>query len=195
MPQPDAFLPCRQPPPTDRQSQSLKLASGRLEIQFLRQAGRWAHCVTVDAIPRWQSVEGDLPRGAGGSACTTADWPASPVLAEVDRVETNIGAALLAVGQIGRSHFSASVRPLETDRLLVEIACRIHRPPGWLGSVYRSLHTAGLSRTAADWLAITPGKLNRPTLPTTVTWAYELTVKGITASAPASCKPLSFQSR
>jgi len=61
---------------------------------------------------------------------------------ELAKVDSLQGAALVGVGQAGRSHYSASVTAEAGGTLRFEVACRISGEPGWLGSTYTALNTA-----------------------------------------------------
>ena len=142
---------------------AIALAAGRTEVVFTWAGDRWRHVVTVAGGPPWESVD------AAGDG--DPRWPASPPLVEVSRVETGGGPALAAVGLAGRSHFSASViaHPSAADTLLFEVACRLHEPPGWLGSSYR--RADGMIRVKAPGAAAA--------LPATVRWAYAIGPGGV----------------
>lgn len=161
---------------------------------FRPDGDRWSHQLLIDGTPCWQSVEGvpSLPKGMVPGL--SERWPASAVVTEVSRIEIAAGPALLAVGRAGRSHFSLSVAATEDDRLLFELACRLHEPPGWLGSVYRPLTAAGSVDPLADWHAISPAGVATAGVPATITWAYEFTPARIEACPPASCGRLVFPS-
>jgi hypothetical protein len=71
-----------------------------------------------------------------------ADWPDSPPLQQISWMEPTPGRRIaLLVGMAGKSHWSVSV---ETDSdkggFLFDVACRVHRAPDRLGSVYRCQH-------------------------------------------------------
>ncbi len=184
------------PDPTPRHRGPICLAVGRLELQFHWRADRWAHHLFRDGVACWQSVENlpDLP--ISSSLGITVNWPASPVFTEVSLVETASGPALLAVGRAGRSHFSASLAaaPDSSDTIVAELACRLHEPPGWLGSTYQPLPPDGPAAPSAGWLAVRPPCPADLQLPATICWAYHLTPAGIRALPPASCGPLMFRS-
>jgi hypothetical protein len=159
---------------------SWRIEHGRVAVTFVREDDRWGHVVAVDGIVVARSVEGPWPPGGDDR------WPASPVITEVLEVATANGPALAGVGRVGRSHVSACVAadPHQPDTLLVEIACRIHDGPGWLGSTYR-LTTAGpAAHGAGAMLRITAPAEPAAGLPRTVSWTYTIDPTGIGPAAP-----------
>jgi hypothetical protein len=144
----------------------VSLAAGDTVVAFTWSGDRWRHEVTSGG--RWiaESVE-----GAGDGDAT---WPASPALVELSLVDAGGTAAVVAVGLVGRSHFSASITPHPTqpDTLRFEIAGRLQEAPRWLGSTYRT--PTGIARTPAT---------HPPGFPATVTWAYTIGPEGILAEA------------
>jgi hypothetical protein len=158
----------------------IRLAAGRLVVEFTWGGDRWTHRVGPAGGPLWTSVEGPDPAGADPR------WPASPVLVEVSLVEAAGGPAVVGVGLAGRSHFSLCVTPHPAggERLLFEAACRIHAPAGWLGSTYRG--PAGARRQIRP--VATP-----PDPPATVCWRYVLDAGGpapepLPSSPPAAAE-------
>ena len=148
---------------------AVRITSGTSSATFAWAGDRWRHVVAVADGSRLESVEG--PAATGGDP----RWPASPVFTEVSLVDVGGRAAILGVGLAGRSHFSVSVaaHPDLPDTLLFEIACRIHEPPGPLGSTY----------AAADGTVARIEPAAAPTPPCTVQWTY--------AVGPAGLAPLS----
>lgn len=151
----------------DRPSRGLRV--GRTEVVFTWDGDRWRHAVRIDGRRIASSVE-DTADGREPA------WPASPPLVEVSTASGPEGTALLAVGAAGRSHFAASFSPdpAEPDTVLVEVACRIAGPAGWLGSTYET--GGGLLRIPADPPA------GRP--PVTVRWAYAAGPAGLRSVPP-----------
>jgi hypothetical protein len=160
-------------PPTSRPT--VQLAAGPTTAVLSWAGDRWTHRITIagsDASADWTSLDG--PFGPGDDP----RWPASPVLVELSRVTVPGGTvgdrpAVVGVGLAGRSHFSASIAvdPRDAGMIRFEIACRLHEPPGWLGTTYR--HRNRLFR-------LTP--LDGSTaLPRTVVWAYSIGPAGITS--------------
>lgn len=158
-----------------------------VDILFSWRGDRWSHAIhfrgRADAAT-WRSVEGsEEPEG-------DAAWPASPVIAEVSPVDS--ARAVVGVGRAGKSHYSVSftakpaggvtAKPADESEpgILVECACRIHEPPGWLGSTYEHAGPAGTpARLVRIPAMILPG-VDAP-LPRTVTWSY---VVGPTGPVP-----------
>jgi hypothetical protein len=151
-----------------RSESTLRLTAGAAAVAFEWAGDRWRHTVTVADGVHLASIEG--PADPDGDP----RWPASPVFTEVSLVDVGGRPAILGVGLAGRSHFSASVtaHPDQPDTLLFDVACRLHEPPGSLGSTY----------TAADGTVarIEPAAAPRP--PCTVQWMY--------AVGPAGLAPL-----
>ncbi|NDC54430.1 MAG: hypothetical protein EBZ74_09115 [Planctomycetia bacterium] len=144
---------------------------GGTTIRFTWHHDRWAHEIAFADGSSWRSVE-------AAEADGDPRWPASPVLVELSRLDGPDGPALLAVGRAGRSHFSASVTgdPSRADALRIDVACRVHEPPGWLGSTYRS--PGGILRIAA------PGPPAH--VPETVRWGYSLGPAGLVPPAEST---------
>jgi hypothetical protein len=168
---------------------SWRIERGRVTVTFVREGDRWGHTTGMDGIVVAQSVEGPWPP-AGDER-----WPASPVVTEILEVATANGPALAGVGRVGRSHVSVCVaaEPRLPDTLLIEVACRIHDGPGWLGSTYR-LPTAGagspgehaesgLARHAL--LRIAAPVADVAGLPRTVCWSYRIGPAGIAMVEPS----------
>jgi len=158
----------------------IRLAAGRLVVEFIWSGDRWTHRAGPAGGPLWTSVEGPTPPE------DDPRWPASPVLVEVSLVEAAGGPAVVGVGLAGRSHFSLCVTPHPAggERLLFEAACRIHEPAGWLGSTYRNLE--GALRQVRP--AAAP-----PAPPATVCWRYVLDAGGpapepLPSSPPAAAE-------
>ena len=141
----------------------LRLEAGGLEITFAWAGDRWGHRVTHRGRFVVESVEGPGPDG-------DPRWPASPALQEVTATEAGGRPAIVGVGSAGRSHFSASLteHPLLPDTVLVELACRILEPAGWLGATY--VDGAGTVVSVAAAATDPP--------PLTVRWAYRLGPRG-----------------
>ena len=155
--------------PGTKQQAAIRLRAGATEVVFLREHDRWRHDVALGNGSRLESVE-----GPAAPACDPR-WPASPVFTEVSRVDIAGRPAILGVGLAGRSHFSASVtiHPTLPDSLLFEIACRLHEPPGPLGSTYTQEDGSTVRAEPADAPATDPG------LPRTVEWRYTIGPAGL----------------
>ena len=151
----------------------LSLAVGDLAVIFEWAGDRWRHRVMHRGRTVAESVEGPGPAG-------DADWPASPPCQEVAAAAPE-RPALLAVGAAGRSHFAASVAadPARPDTVLVEVACRIREPAGWLGSTYRGAG-GGTVHVAAAAAAAPPH---------TVCWAYRIGPMGVEPAAAGAEPP------
>lgn len=162
------------PDATDSPAPAVRLEAGRVAAVFSWQDDRWRHAVFIDGAARYESLEGPEPPAADPR------WPAAPVLTEVSRIDVAGSPAIGAVGRAGRSHYSLSMarHPNEPDTLVVEVACRIHEPPGWLGSTYRVVGADARVRIAADAGRDPTGELPAA-LPRTVVWSYRLSPEGI----------------
>ena len=177
-------------PPPSRRHASKHFRHGRVEVVFNWSGDRWVHRVAI-AQPEgpasgWESVEGPV------SPHLDPHWPASPPMVELMESTAQGRRVLLGVGLAGRSHFSASwaPHPLLSDTLLVEIACRIHAGPGWLGSTYRPLEEAtpqpAVLQLAASTTGGKPHKSGRTgaSPPRTVQWSYTISPQGIALVGP-----------
>jgi len=167
----DAQSPTSRPP--------VQLASGPTAAVFTWNGDRWTHRITTGEATIWTSLDGPCP------PANDPRWPASPVLVELSRVslprarvtvprsDAAGGQAIVGVGLAGRSHFSASIAPDPHDAGVIrfEIACRLHEPPGWIGSTYRQ----------GDRLFRLTPLDDSTTLPRTVVWAYSIGPTGMTS--------------
>lgn len=117
----------------------------------------------------WRSIEGP------GDNSGDDRWPASPVLVELHPHPAAGKVAVLGLGLVGRSHFSASVAPDPgvPGALRFEIAARINEAPVQLGSTYRS------GGPAAAIVRVEPFPLADAPLPRTVEWSYRISPHGI----------------
>ena len=152
---------------------TMQLATGPTTATLSWTGDRWTHRITIAgtaAAADWTSLDGPCP------PANDPRWPASPVLVELARVDVPDGTgggrpAVVGVGLAGRSHFSASIAvdPRDTGMIRFEVACRLHEPPGWLGSTYRQ---------GDRQFRLTP--LDDSTaLPRTVVWAYSIGPRGL----------------
>jgi hypothetical protein len=153
------------------------LHAGQTAAVFTWSGDRWTHRITAGEADGWTSLDGPCP------PANDPRWPASPVLVELSRVALSRGGAaggqaVVGVGLAGRSHFSASIvpDPDRADAIRFEIACRLHEPPGWLGSTYR----------AGDRLVQLTASGNSSSLPRTVVWSYSIGPQGIIAVSGAA---------
>lgn len=157
------------------------ITAGPLAVRFHWQGDRWGHEVLG---PRskllWQSVEG--PGGSGDPR-----WPESPAWVSLSRLGAGEAAPLLAVGQAGRTHYSAVVAPdpADPEALRFDVAARIQEGPGWVGSTYTSGATG-----AGDPLRLAPQQPAGAALPRTVRWCYRLSATGLEPLAGTSLSPL-----
>jgi len=159
-------------PPTSRPT--VRLAAGPTTAVFSWAGDRWTHQITIagsETSADWTSLDGPF------SPCDDPCWPASPVLVELSRVAVpgagGDRAAIVGVGQAGRSHFSASIAvdPRDSGMIRFEIACRLQEPPDWLGSTYRQ---------GGRLFRLTPTD-GFTALPRTVVWAYSIGPAGMTS--------------
>ena len=155
----------------------VQLATGPTAAAFTWNGDRWAHRITTGEATIWTSLDGPCP------PANDPRWPASPVLVELSRVsvprgDAAGGQAIVGVGLAGRSHFSASIAPDPHDAGVIrfEIACRLHEPPGWIGSTYRQ----------GDRLFRLTPLDDSTTLPRTVVWAYSIGPTGMTSVSGAA---------
>ena len=162
-------------PPTSRPP--VQLATGPTAAVFTWNGDRWTHRITTGEATTWTSLDGPCP------PANDPRWPASPVLVELSRVsvprgDAAGGEAIVGVGLAGRSHFSASISsdPHDAGVIRFEIACRLHEPPGWIGSTYRQ----------GDRLFRLTPRDDSTALPRTVVWAYSIGPTGITAISGAA---------
>ncbi len=162
-------------PPTSRPP--VQLATGPTAAIFAWNGDRWTHRITTGEATTWTSLDGPCP------PANDPRWPASPVLVELSRVSVPRGGAaggeaIVGVGLAGRSHFSASIAsdPHAADAIRFEIACRLHEPPGWIGSTYRQ----------GDRLFRLTPLDDSTALPRTVVWAYSIGPTGITSISGAA---------
>jgi hypothetical protein len=148
-----------------------RLTAADVLVEFTWGGDRWTHRVVpaaaADAAAAWASVE------AAADGRDDPRWPASPVLVEMTRVATATGPVLVGVGLAGRSHFSATFAAEEAAAAIrVEVACRLHEQPAWLGSTYRS---DGRIVRLEPAVAVGP-------LPRTVVWTYRIGRSGPVAT-------------
>jgi hypothetical protein len=120
-------------------SDSVVLTCDSLIMTFQKRGDRYGH-----QISRYFSdgIVGLLVSHEGTSDDV---WPPSPVLQSLhlERRPGGVQTALL-VGTAGRSHWSLSVEADATrNRLLFDVACRIHDAPEWLGSSYDGFNQHG----------------------------------------------------
>jgi hypothetical protein len=176
-------------PPRDTRPPSVRppvrIAAGSIAATFTWAGDRWVHRIVPGPAGENDGYESyDIP----WPPADDPRWPTSPVLVELSWVAVPRAAApggrpggeraVVGVGLAGRSHFSASIAPdpRAADTLRFEIACRLHEPPVWLGSTYRTA-TELIRITACDGSTV---------LPRTVVWGYSVGPLGIVAVHGAS---------
>ena len=110
-------------------SVSLVTTDGGLRVDFFWEHDRFVHRVSGnDAVIRTHRGELD------------DDWPDAPPLQQLSLETIDGGEVILGVGSAGRSHWSVSVRTVETDHgqgLKFEWACRHKTRPRFLGTTYQ----------------------------------------------------------
>jgi hypothetical protein len=111
-----------------------RFAGFELHADFRWQDDRYGH--RIAAISDRQEIV-LLVAQLGGDR---ADWPDSPPLQQLSWTEGSAGDPVaLLVGMAGKSHWSLSAEvPSASSDLLFDVACRIQRPPLWLGNTYRT---------------------------------------------------------
>ena len=169
------------------------LRSGRLLLEFSTQVGRVAHALQYvgeqETVTLLESVEG-----------TDEDWPPSPPYQQLSVEPTAEGGEIaFLVGMAGRSHWSASIQPLEQG-FLFEVACRAREQPEQLGSIYRLGETCQAIQSNSE-----PQRINRLTLPQGVliiqcldqqppaTIAWEQRACRVMLPSPSTSLPSTFQ--
>ena len=164
--------------PRDAASSTLQVLDrlGRgLRVTWLRDGDRYGHEIAVVV-------------GSTATVCLRAElgrdrdpWPASPPLQQSSR-ETAAGGRMKALflGMAGKSHWSQSIETEDAGppALTFDVACRVQRPPQWLGSTYRA--TGALSAISASCvrLAIAQG--------------LDVTLTALTGSLPEHAAPCSW---
>ncbi|MFM7207661.1 MAG: hypothetical protein ACKO4T_13450 [Planctomycetaceae bacterium] len=159
--------------PLSRARVPVSLVAGRTEAVFTWVGDRWRHRVSIEGRLLGVSLE-------GAEDGRDAAWPASPPLVEISVATLPGGPAVLAVGQAGRSHYSASFtpHPLEPDTLLVDAACRVRDRPMWLGTTYAvGGETVRIDAGPLDAGSIAPAP--GAAFPATIRWVYTLGPAGI----------------
>jgi hypothetical protein len=110
------------------------LECGELRVAFDWRVDRYGHRIEQLVDGQWRPVLESL------EGSSDDDWPPSPALQDIHIEERSTARVALLVGKSGTSHWSVSVEPIAARRAFAfDIACRIHRSPQWLGSVYRAI--------------------------------------------------------
>lgn len=126
------------------------LGSDALRVVFERAGDRFGHEI-------FWSTAGDR-HGKLTSLEGSADdaWPKSPPLQSLHMETRPDGKQMvMLVGMAGRSHWSMTVEADETrNRLVFDVACRVHERPDWLGCTY-SIRLENLRPGAIGDLSVT----------------------------------------
>ena len=141
-----------------------------LEVRFTLAVDRWVHEVAgCGGDSMWRSLE--------GSADGDERWPRSPAFVEVTRLGPGDDAAVLAVGQAGRSHFSAVILPDPAipGSVRFDVAARVHDEPEGLGSTYESIGPGAVGTI----VTVKPGGGSAGSGPRTARWCYRVNARGI----------------
>jgi hypothetical protein len=110
----------------------IKLAAGRMCIEFARDADRYRHEIVVWAGDSWRTVL------ASKEGSEDDEWPPSPPLQELHiEPRTPRNEVALLVGRAGRSHWSLSVESdVACGALIFDVACRSSAAANRLQSSY-----------------------------------------------------------
>lgn len=162
-------------PPMPSPSRSpIVLNVATLAVRFTWAGDRWHHVVTgAGGAVICRSVETTDERGGDPR------WPDSPAFVEVTRLGPGDGAPVMAVGQAGRTHFSAVVLPdpAVPDAIRFDVAARLQEEPARLGSAYHSSEFGA----GGSILRVEPGRGSTGSVPTTARWCYRVCATGIEA--------------
>jgi hypothetical protein len=108
-----------------------------LGVIFQRAGDRFSHQLFLPHAEQRQM----LATSAEGT--DQQPWPGSPVVQQLDRCPLPEGRqGLVGVGMAGVSHWSLAIEvegdsSTATAQLRFDVACRVKRPPGFLGSSYQ----------------------------------------------------------
>jgi hypothetical protein len=109
-----------------------------LRLVFKWHVDRYCHAISIISrpgtiMPLLDSMEG----------LADDEWPSSPPLQTLSIENLTDGrTAALLVGMAGRSHWSASIEPINGQaKLVFDLACRHPRLPQWLGNRYLQTST------------------------------------------------------
>lgn len=152
------------------------LSVGSLAVRFTWAGDRWNHVVVgAGGAVICRSVE-TMDERAGDPR-----WPESPAFVEVTLFGEGDGAPVMAVGQAGRTHFSAVVLadPAVSNAIRFDVAARLQEEPARLGSAYHS----PASGAGGTILRVEPGSGLSGRAPTTARWCYRVCAAGIEALA------------
>lgn len=154
------------------------LRAPALAVRFTWAGDRWTHEVT-DA--RGDALFGSVDGGRDDDG--DPQWPPSPAFVEISRLGDGMAAPVMAVGQAGRTHFSAVilVDPMVPEAIRFDVAARIQGEPARLGSTYRPLGPGFGGRI--ERIEPAGGPASPP--PRTARWCYRLHAGRIEALAGA----------
>lgn len=154
------------------------LRAPALAVRFTWAGDRWTHEVT-DA--RGDALFGSVDGGRDDDG--DPQWPPSPAFVEISRLGDGMAAPVMAVGQAGRTHFSAVilVDPMVPEAICFDVAARIQGEPARLGSTYRPLGPGFGGRI--ERIEPAGGPASPP--PRTARWCYRLHAGRIEALAGA----------
>jgi hypothetical protein len=143
--------------PTDAALRTLQVVGrdGRgLLVTWFQDDDRYGHEIAVVS-------------GSKATVCLIAEtgrdrdpWPASPPLQQYSLEASPLGRpTALFIGMAGKSHWSQSIETDDsaTAALTFDVACRVHRPPSWLGSTYRTNRAAQVLSASSVRLAVAEG--------------------------------------
>ena len=179
-------------PADERGGETVAIASGDLQIVFVRTGDRFSHRIA-------HLASSDTPLLASVEGQPDDPWPSSPPWQELHVERRGELQVALLVGRAGHSHWSMSVEPeLAADGFLFDIACRTSGEVGFLGSTYRLaggampvLAANGIHLGGGNELCVLTGEIElsgagenrtarvRPlprsdTSPQTIRWQYRL---------------------
>ena len=149
----------------------------RMTVRFAWSNDRFAHQVFArnETKPCAVTVDGDAAQ----------PWPASPPLQQLSREVIDDQSVILGVGSAGRSHWSVSVVPTETETgggLRFEWACCHKERPAFVGVTYETNERVNVQadeNSASDRRedGTTIVKANEASTSGTVCWSYTLTIQ------------------
>lgn len=152
----------------------MKDAPTQLETAAVQ--GKSLRCCSSKLVDRYSLVIEIVTTGEAVAALSAVDaaenqpWPPSPLWQELHVHDGADGQVLMFVGRAGKSHWSMSVS-LDADHhaLIFDVACRLHEPPGFLGTTYQlsstdfQVRARGRTETRTD-LEIRPTTAGAPSL-------------------------------
>ncbi len=121
---------------------SFTFDAGRLRLELIWQADRFAHAIGVMTqgrlVPLLASVEG----------APDIEWPPSPPVQGVEHGPHGEIGQIMCIGMAGRCHWSVGVEmDARAESAVFDVACRVKQAPptgagGALGSIYRTATAA-----------------------------------------------------